>query len=361
MDKKSSILNQFDKEKELYNDFRIKAELLIKELLIQGKINYHQIVSRLKSKNKIEEKIDRKGGKYSHLTNLTDISGVRVITYFEDEVDSVAKIIEKEFIVDFENTIDKRKLETDRFGYKSLHYVVSLNESRTKLIEYKRFANLKIEIQIRSILQHAWAEIEHDIGYKGEISIPENLKRNFHRVAALLETSDIEFVNIRQELELYKLEVEEKLKANNNDLKIDKVTYFSFLKNDELVKKIDIQISKKTNCIYKNKLSRIEYFEDVEFQRLQFLKISTISELQSLLVKHEQKIVELAYLWAGDKDEDSYFSTGISVFYLCYYLIGLSKDINYIESYFRHFINHSDIPGNRESAEKLLKIINSIE
>lgn len=361
MDRKNQILNQFEKEKELYNDFRNKVELLVKELLIQGCINYHQITSRLKSKNKIEEKFGRKGEKYKVLSDLTDIAGIRIITYFEDEVDNVAQIIEKEFIVDIENTIDKRKLETDRFGYKSLHYVVSLDKKRTKLVEYKRFTNLKVEIQIRSILQHAWAEIEHDIGYKGEISIPESLKRNFHRVAALLETSDREFVSIKKELEVYKSVVYEKLKSNVTDLKIDKVTYFSFLENNEVVKNIDIQISTKTNTGYDIESQDVEDLGDVEFQKLEFLNITTISELQSLLKKHEKKIVELAFHWVGNENDGGFFQRGVSVFYLCYYLVGISKDLKYIESYFKNFISLDDSPSNKDNSEKLLKIIDKIE
>jgi len=77
-----------------------------------------------------------------------------------------------------------------------LHYVASLISEREKLTEYKRFAGIKVEIQIRSTLQHAWAEIEHDIGYKGENSVPDSLKRNFSRVAALLEVADIELMQL---------------------------------------------------------------------------------------------------------------------------------------------------------------------
>lgn len=85
-----------------------------------------------------------------------------------------------------------------------MHYVVGMSLQRLSLCEYKMFRDLKCEIQIRSILQHAWAEIEHDIGYKNEIAIPKQMRRKFSRIAGLLEIADQEFVQIRSELEDYR-------------------------------------------------------------------------------------------------------------------------------------------------------------
>ena len=79
----------------------------------------------------------------------------------------------------------------------SMHYVVSIHQNRLKFTEYKSYTNLKIEIQIRSILQHGWAEIEHDLGYKGAKGIPDEFKRDFNRISALLETADNEFDRLR--------------------------------------------------------------------------------------------------------------------------------------------------------------------
>ena len=83
-------------------------------------------------------------------------------------VDKLAKVIERNFKIDTENSIDKRVMDPERFGYSSLHYIVEYTPERLKLIEYKYFTGIKFEIQIRSILQHAWAETEHDLGYKSK-------------------------------------------------------------------------------------------------------------------------------------------------------------------------------------------------
>ncbi|MCQ5042062.1 hypothetical protein NE654_13385, partial [Akkermansia muciniphila] len=73
---------------------------------------------------------------------------------------------ENEFIIDRDISIDKRKsLDPKRFGYRSLHYVVHIDPKYVKAQEYHKYHNLKLEIQISSILQYTWAEIEHDLGY----------------------------------------------------------------------------------------------------------------------------------------------------------------------------------------------------
>ncbi len=57
-------------------------------------------------------------------------------------------------------------LQEERFGYQSIHYLVKLKGERARLAEYRNLKDGVVEIQIRTILQHAWAEIEHDIQYK---------------------------------------------------------------------------------------------------------------------------------------------------------------------------------------------------
>lgn len=78
-------------------------------------------------------------------------------------------------------------------GYRSVHYVVHLNTSRLALPEYSRFRGLVAEIQVRTILQHAWAEIEHDTRYKAVDVAPTAIARRFVALAGLLEIADREF------------------------------------------------------------------------------------------------------------------------------------------------------------------------
>ena len=83
------------------------------------------------------------------------------------------------------NKADTLQLE-ERFGYQSVHYLVALKEDRTSLSEYLQYKGLIAEIQVRTILQHAWAEIEHDIQYKSSETIPQPIRRRFMQLAGLL-------------------------------------------------------------------------------------------------------------------------------------------------------------------------------
>lgn len=242
-----SIIEEYNQKKITYLDLKSKLELLIHSLIKLNSINIHQLTFRLKELDSLEKKIDRKGGKYSGLTDITDVLGCRIVTYFDDDVDKIAAIIDKEFLVDWDNSVDKRKLDFDKFGYLSLHYVVELKRDRLKLTEYKGFKNIKFEIQIRSILQHSWAEIEHDIGYKGEFSIPDNAKRSFSRIAALLELADQEFVRLKDVLNQYEKSVPEVVNLSPETSKINNATLTFLLKNNDIIKSLDAEIAKDLN------------------------------------------------------------------------------------------------------------------
>jgi ppGpp synthetase/RelA/SpoT-type nucleotidyltranferase len=181
-------------------DFRLVLERLIQILLEEKGIPVQVVTSRVKPRASAQRKLQRPD-RNGNISSLTDLLGVRVITYFRDGVDSAARVIEREFLVDSARSVDKRAaLDPDRFGYLSLHYILQLDQKRSQLAEYRTYADILFELQIRSILQHAWAEIEHDLGYKSEAEIPRTVKRRFSRLAGLLELADDEFLGIREEL-----------------------------------------------------------------------------------------------------------------------------------------------------------------
>jgi putative GTP pyrophosphokinase len=132
------------------------------------------------------------------LAQITDLAAARVITFFPKSARRVEEIIQAEFRV-LERADKAELLGDDRLGYQSVHYLVRLSPERLKLPEYQRFAELTCEIQVRTVLQHAWAEIEHDIQYKSVLTIPREVKRRFVALAGLLELADREFQAIQDE------------------------------------------------------------------------------------------------------------------------------------------------------------------
>lgn len=218
---------------------------------------------------------------------------MRVITYYAEDVDKVAEIVEREFVVDRENSIDKRNaLEPDRFGYCSVHYVVEMSQERLKLREYQAFDELKCEIQIRSVLQHAWAEIEHDLGYKSENAIPKGIRRNFSRLAGLLEIADKEFQEIRSFLQSYQNEATEKVTSEEfQNAEIDAVLLKAIITTDPDIEELNKAI--RNCCDYPfSPESSTEHIE-ATIDMLHLLGIYTVSQLINC-IKNNKRVAVIA-------------------------------------------------------------------
>ena len=135
------------------------------------------------------------------MNDITDLAGVRVIAFFPKNLSEIGDCIRSEFeVIEYTNLITALH-EAERFGYQSEHYLVKISGERSDLPEYRIYADLIAEIQVRTVLQHAWAEIEHDIQYKSSRTIPAEIRRKFMSLAGLLEIADREFQAIRDEYE----------------------------------------------------------------------------------------------------------------------------------------------------------------
>jgi ppGpp synthetase/RelA/SpoT-type nucleotidyltranferase len=168
------------------------------------------LVHSLEARGKTTESLGRKAAspsendpgqpKYPNpLVDITDLAGVRVITFLLYTVDRVNEIIEREFDVVEKSSKSGLVEEGERLGYQSVHYLVRFSPARCALPEYARFSKLVTEVQVRTILQHAWAEIEHDIQYKAVETIPSSIRERFTSLAGLIAIADREFQAISDE------------------------------------------------------------------------------------------------------------------------------------------------------------------
>lgn len=174
------ILAEYDRDESMYQRFCDDIEELLRKLIESSGLRISSLTSRLKKRHSFTEKIQR--DKYQSIRDVTDVAGVRIVTYFEDDVDKIASVIKDHFEIDMINSVDKRRtLPVDQFGYRSSHFVVSLTPERAALTENHEFAGLKIEVQVRSLLQHAWAEAMHSLGYKPDFGPPASISRRLYR------------------------------------------------------------------------------------------------------------------------------------------------------------------------------------
>lgn len=171
----------------------------LENFLIEKKIETVSVKYRIKKLDQFLEKIERK--KYSNpFEQMSDICGIRIICYFQNDIKNIEEIIKKDFeIVEKENKVENSS--PYKFGYRSNHFVLKIKKNWAKTPNYRGLENLKIELQVRTILMHSWAEIEHKLAYKRTEHIPQELRRKFSRISALLEEADEQFQEIHNEVD----------------------------------------------------------------------------------------------------------------------------------------------------------------
>jgi len=213
---------------------------IIENLLQQNQIEYLSVDYRTKSKEGIFEKVNRKNYK-NPIEELTDISGVRVILYLESDIAKVSDIIKSTFNIDSNNSMDNEgRLSSDKVGYRSVHYVCDIGEKRNSLREYEYISGLNCEIQVRTMLQHAWAELTHDRNYKLGANLPLQIQRKINLFSGMLEIADEGFSEIVNSIEEYK----ESLRRNDlNELfsqEINSINLFKFVQ--DITKEIGLEL-----------------------------------------------------------------------------------------------------------------------
>nr|WP_243164680.1 hypothetical protein [Catenibacillus scindens] len=241
---------------------------------------------RIKSEEALKNKVISKA-KYNHLDEITDILGCRIVTLFESDVDRIFDLIDKTFeVVEIVDKRKKHKVNNIEFGYTSLHLVVKFTDDRCQLVEYQKYQDILFEIQLRTVLQHAWAEVEHGLGYKSFYEPPMEIKRKLNRLAATLEILDEEFENIRYEITLYNQSLDKEEKVLKTDINKDSLIAYvnsSPVLNDmaqAIADKFNYRIVRDPHLISQQKL----------VAKMNFYGYQYINELNEDILKHKDTI-----------------------------------------------------------------------
>jgi len=162
-----------------------------------------RLETRTKALESFQEKAsksDGRGGfKYADpTTQLTDLVGARVLVPLSADVAPVAGLVQRLYVVE-EMSDQRADSMLDVPGYQSLHFLVRFrDEDRDGLgLTDKGVPDRPVEVQVRSILQHAWAALQHDLMYKGERAPTDQVRRRLIALAGLLELADQEFMSVR--------------------------------------------------------------------------------------------------------------------------------------------------------------------
>lgn len=231
---------------------------------------------------------------------MTDLAGIRVITLIEADVQKVCDLISSMFNVHTADSVNKSEnLGEEKVGYRSVHFVCDVGNARANMPEFSSYKGLCFEIQVRTALEHAWAEIEHDRGYKLGGKLPSHLNRRFKLLSGLLESADLEFNRLT-------VEIEEYAKQLNESIKKDKLNYE--LTSIGLKTLLD---DKYTSLIEKESINVLDI--NGITKQLNNFRITNLEELDSLITEYTEKYNFDAY------------DTPLSFFTILMFLIDIEK------------------------------------
>ena len=294
------IMEEYREAKPVLERMLVEIPALLRETLAKNGIIVTAVDARIKTEESLKGKLELKGNKYASLSDITDIFGARIITFYTDDVDRIAAMVEQLFEIDWDNSVDKRMLhQLDSFGYNSLHYICRMPE-----FPYR------FELQLRTTLQHAWASINHDIGYKTGVEIPREYLRRINRLSGILEMADDEFSRIRSEITDYRRRVQQLVQNGKlDDVLLDGDTFNSYLQArpfDSLNKRI----------------AAINQAEIQEVPLMRYLRVfvafgcKTLGDVQRLVKQYSEAAYRLARHQLGNTDLDI-ISSAVGVQNIC--------------------------------------------
>lgn len=349
----SMILDEYRSSLAVFEQMKEIVVETISSSLEENNLTVTALESRVKTESSLAGKLALKGHKYRDLADLTDILGVRVITFYSDEVDKIAALIQEKFEIDWENSVDKRKQHAlESFGYMSLHYICRIPESLFKDPVHPEINTFRFEVQMRTALQHVWANMYHDTGYKSGVEIPHEHIRSLTRLAGVLELADDEFSRIRVQINDYRRKVQALVKSNNfDDVPLNGDTLKSYLE----LGPFDM-LNEKIAAINQAEIQKLNLMSFLD--PLIKLGFKTLGDVERMKAECSEYAYRLAVHQIGKTDLDI-VSSAIGLQNLCITYIfkheGTVKDMTY-------FLDALNGPSdyNRQQAERLFEQINRL-
>jgi ppGpp synthetase/RelA/SpoT-type nucleotidyltranferase len=294
------LLQQYRELRPTLQQLADEATNMLRQALREQGVYVTAIEHRVKTEKSLTGKLELKGVKYKSIDDITDLVGLRVITFYTDEVDKVAVIAQRIFDIDWQESVDKRKLHSlDSFGYNSLHYICRL-----------RTGGPRFELQMRTALQHVWSTIEHDTGYKGDVKIPNEYKRQFSRLAGMLELVDEEFSRLRTVLTDYRRQTLALVKSGQlDDVPLSRETFRSYL---------DLQPFDRLN----HRIAAVNQAEVFPVGMMPYLRVlesfgmETLGDVQHFIDENSDDAYQLALSQLAITDLDI-LSSNTALQYLC--------------------------------------------
>ena len=303
------ILEDYRKQRDDFVTLGDTVHTMLSEIVKELGLTVLAVEHRVKEEKSLAGKLERKGDGYNTLEDITDILGCRVVCFLSDEIDKIGQKVEENFVVDWENSSDKRALiKEDAFGYLSLHYICSLPFGDKWPDE---ICGKKFEVQIRTILQHAWSVINHDIGYKSDFGVPREIKRQFARLAGILELADDEFVRARDNMVGYTEDIRRRIITDDaDDVAINMISLNEYVKHNQKMQGIIRKIAEIAGA----EITEID--PESYIPQLAFLGITKLGDIEVMIKENHQLAMKLANKALSTADLDI-VSSSVALRFLC--------------------------------------------
>ena len=336
------ILEDYRKQRDDFLKLGDTVQTMLSDIVKELGLSVLAVEHRVKAEKSLAGKLERKGDGYNTLEDITDILGCRVICFLSDEIDMIGKKVEENFVIDWENSSDKRALiKEDEFGYLSLHYICSLPFGDKWPDE---ICGKKFEVQIRTILQHAWSAIHHDIGYKSDFGVPREIRRQFARLAGLLELADDEFVRARDNMVGYTEDIRKRIITDDADnVSINMISLSEYVLHNRKMQSIIKEIADVAGAEI-NEIDPESYIP-----QLAFLGITKLGDIERMILENKELALKLASKALSAADLDI-VSSSVALRFLCRAeLINKNYDFDKIVEFLKISL------GTKEKAERQAK------
>jgi ppGpp synthetase/RelA/SpoT-type nucleotidyltranferase len=212
---RAELRREYNERKPLYDSLVSEIRFHLEKCLKRDGVEVYSIKSRVKGFDSFYEKIKRMEIGSDFFNRVEDLAAVRVICRYLSDLESIKAIMISEFRVLKADTFRTRSAE--HFGYMSDHYTVSLPKEYSGP-RYDEVKNLKCEVQVRTILMHAWANVSHHLDYKKKTDIPSEFRKDFNAISGTLYMADTHFEILRQKTEKSKSKLKRSAELGRLDL-----------------------------------------------------------------------------------------------------------------------------------------------
>ena len=336
------ILEDYRKQRDDFVKLGDTVHTMLSDIVKDMGMTVLTVEHRVKAEKSLAGKLERNGDYYNTLEDLTDILGCRIVCFLSDEIDKIGKKVEESFVIDWENSSDKRALiKEDAFGYLSLHYICSLPFGDKWPDE---ICGKKFEVQIRTILQHAWSAINHDIGYKSDFGVPRDIRRQFARLAGLLELADDEFVRARDNMVGYTEDIRQRIITDDaDDVSINMISLNEYVLHNQKMQTLIREIADIAGAEI-NEIDPESYIP-----QLAFLGITKLGDIEVMMKANYNLAMKLAKKALSAAGLDI-VSSSVALRFLCRAeLLNKNYDIEEITEFLKISL------GTKEKAQRQAK------